>query len=66
MKNIIIFGGGPSGIMMYNKLRYALDREEWKITVIDSEKNTLLPTCSFVIHFGVYNKDDVIKPKMDF
>lgn len=66
MKNIVILGGGTAGTMMSNKLRYALHREEWKITVIDREKTHYYQPGLLFIPFGIYNKYDVIKPKMDF
>ena len=66
MKKIIILGGGTAGTMMANKLRKDLDREEWKITVIDKHKTHYYQPGFLFIPFGIYNRQDVIKPKMDF
>lgn len=66
MKKMIILGGGTAGTMMANKLRKALDREEWKITIIDKHKTHYYQPGFLFIPFGIYNRQDVIKPKMDF
>jgi len=63
---IIILGGGTAGTIMANKLRKALDREEWDITVIDKNKTHYYQPGFLFIPFGIYNKHDVIKPKGDF
>ena len=63
---IIILGGGTAGTIMANKLRKALDRSEWDITVIDKNKTHYYQPGFLFIPFGIYNKQDVIKPKGDF
>lgn len=37
MKNIVILGAGTAGTMMANKVRRELDKNEWNITLIDTE-----------------------------
>lgn len=66
MKNIVILGGGTAGTMMANKLRKALDRDEWAITIVDKHKTHYYQPGFLFIPFGIYNKSDVIKPKSDF
>ncbi|MBN1157936.1 MAG: NAD(P)/FAD-dependent oxidoreductase [Bacteroidales bacterium] len=66
MRKIIILGAGTAGTIMANKLRKALDREEWNITIIDKEKNHYYQPGFLFIPFGIYDKQDVIKPKSDF
>lgn len=66
MKKLVILGGGTAGTMMSNKLRTALDREDWKITVIDEFKVHYYQPGFLFIPFGIYGKDDVVKPKSDF
>ncbi len=66
MKKIVILGGGTAGTMMANKLRKALDREEWGITVIDKHKTHYYQPGFLFIPFGIYKKQDVIKAKSDF
>lgn len=66
MKKILILGGGTGGTIMANKLRSALEREEWEITVVDQLKTHYYQPGFLFIPFGIYNKNDVIKPKSDF
>ncbi len=51
---------------MANKLRNSLDREEWKITIVDQFKTHYYQPGFLFIPFGIYNREDVIKPKADF
>lgn len=66
MKKILILGAGTAGTIMANKLRKALDRDEWNITVIDREKTHYYQPGFLFIPFGLYNKSDVVKAKSDF
>ncbi len=66
MKKFLILGGGTAGTMMANKLRKALDREEWSITIVDRHKTHYYQPGFLFIPFGIYSKNDVIKPKSDF
>ncbi len=66
MKKILILGGGTGGTIMANKLRKALERDEWEITLVDKNKTHYYQPGFLFIPFGIYNKYDVIKPKSDF
>ncbi len=66
MQRLVILGGGTAGTMMANKLRKALDREDWEITLVDKHKTHYYQPGLLFIPFGIYNKQDVIKPKGDF
>ncbi len=66
MKKILILGAGTGGTIMANKLRKSLDREEWDITIVDKHKTHYYQPGFLFIPFGIYNKQDVIKPKADF
>ncbi|MFH2095537.1 MAG: FAD/NAD(P)-binding oxidoreductase [Bacteroidota bacterium] len=66
MKRIVILGAGTAGTMMANKLRKELDREEWEITIVDQLKTHYYQPGFLFIPFGIYKKEDVIKPKSDF
>jgi sulfide:quinone oxidoreductase len=66
MKKIVILGAGTAGTMMANKLRNALDRDDWNITIVDQFKTHYYQPGFLFIPFGIYNKEDVIKPKSDF
>jgi sulfide:quinone oxidoreductase len=66
MKRIVILGAGTAGTIVANKLAQELDRDEWKITVIDqSEVHYYQPGFLF-IPFGIYNKNDVMRPRRDY
>ncbi len=66
MKKIVILGGGTGGTIMANKLRKALERTEWEITLVDQHKTHYYQPGFLFIPFGIYNKYDVMKPKSDF
>lgn len=65
-KKIVILGAGTGGTIMANKLRKALERDVWDITIIDKNKTHYYQPGFLFIPFGKYNKNDVIKPKSDF
>lgn len=66
MKKIVILGAGTAGTMMLNKLHRILDKEEWKLTIVDQYKTHYYQPGFLFIPFGIYNKQDVTKPKHDF
>lgn len=66
MKKIVILGAGTGGTIMANKLRKVLSRDEWDITIVDKDKTHYYQPGFLFIPFGIYNKNDVIKPKSDF
>ena len=66
MRKIVILGAGTAGTMMANKLRKALDRDEWGITIVDKHRTHYYQPGFLFIPFGIYNKQDVVKPKADF
>lgn len=66
MKRILILGAGTAGTIVANKLYHELDRDEWKITIIDqSEVHYYQPGFLF-IPFGIYSKNDVMRPRRDY
>ena len=66
MKKIIILGAGTAGTMMANKLRKALDKKEWNITIVDNDKMHYYQPGFLFIPFGTYKKKDVVKPISKF
>ncbi|MFD1315803.1 type III sulfide quinone reductase, selenoprotein subtype [Namhaeicola litoreus] len=66
MKKLVILGAGTAGTMMLNKLYKVLDREEWELTIVDQYKTHYYQPGFLFIPFGIYKKDDVIKPKSNF
>lgn len=66
MNKLLILGGGTAGTMMANKFRKALDRNDWEITIVDKHRTHYYQPGFLFIPFGIYSRNDVIKPKGDF
>ncbi|MBU1011714.1 MAG: NAD(P)/FAD-dependent oxidoreductase [Bacteroidetes bacterium] len=66
MKKLLILGAGTGGTIMANKMRKVLERDEWDITIVDQFKMHYYQPGFLFIPFGMYKKNDVIKPKSDF
>lgn len=66
MKRILILGGGTAGTIMANKLHKALNQNEWDITLVERDKVHYYQPGLLFIPFGIYGKEDVIKPKSNF
>lgn len=66
MKKIVILGAGTAGTIMANKLSGVLDKTEWQITIVDQHERHYYQPGFLFIPFGIYKRDDVIKPKHDF
>jgi sulfide:quinone oxidoreductase len=52
--------------MVVNKLRPALDDDEWSITVVDEDEYHYYQPGYLFIPFGTYTRRDVVKPKRTF
>lgn len=65
MKKLLILGAGTAGTMMANKFNNELNSDEWKITIIDNVKTHYYQPGFLFIPFGIYNANDVVKPKED-
>ena len=66
MRKIVIMGSGAGGTMVANNLFKELDENEWEITIIDKDEKHHFQSGYLFIPFGVYTKQDVLKPKKDF
>ena len=66
MKNLLILGAGTAGTMIANKMNRLLDSEEWRITIVDQNETHYYQPGFLFIPFGMYSKNDVVKPKRDF
>ncbi|MEN8194155.1 MAG: FAD/NAD(P)-binding oxidoreductase [Bacteroidota bacterium] len=66
MKKLLILGAGTAGTMMVNKFVNELESSEWSITIVDQYETHYYQPGFLFIPFGIYNKNDVIKPKRDF
>ncbi|MEW6220691.1 MAG: FAD/NAD(P)-binding oxidoreductase [Thermodesulfobacteriota bacterium] len=65
MKKIVILGAGTGGTMMANKLRAALSRDEWSITIIDRDNRHIYQPGLLFIPFGIYKPSDVVKTRRE-
>ncbi|MEZ4674921.1 MAG: FAD/NAD(P)-binding oxidoreductase [Caldilineaceae bacterium] len=66
MKRLLVLGAGTAGTMVVNRLRRLLDHDEWKISIVDQHEIHYYQPGFLFIPFGIYSKNDVIKPKRDF
>jgi sulfide:quinone oxidoreductase len=66
MKNLLILGAGTAGTMVANRMYNLLDMDEWRITIVDQHATHYYQPGFLFIPFGIYSKNDVIKPKRDF
>lgn len=66
MKKLLILGAGTAGTMVANRLSNLLDLDEWRITIVDQQANHYYQPGFLFIPFGIYSKNDVIKPTRDF
>ena len=62
MKHLLILGAGTAGTMTANKLRKQLDASEWKISVVDAQREHHYQPGYLFIPFGTYEPDDIVKP----
>ena len=60
MKKLLILGAGTGGTIMANKMRKALAREQWEITIVDQHKTHYYQPGFLFIPFGMYTRDDVL------
>lgn len=66
MKKLIILGAGTAGTIMANRLRKDLPTGEWKITIIDETREHHYQPGYLFIPFGIYKREDVVKPRANF
>ena len=66
MKKLLILGAGTAGTMVANRLARLLDTDEWHITLVDQNETHYYQPGLLFIPFGIYSKNDVVKPKRDF
>ncbi|KAA3664042.1 MAG: NAD(P)/FAD-dependent oxidoreductase [Chloroflexi bacterium] len=66
MKKLLILGAGTAGTILANKLSHLLNRNEWKITIVDQNETHYYQPGFLFIPFGIYGENDVIKPKRDY
>ena len=63
MRKLVVLGAGTAGTMVVNKLRPKLSRDEWSITVVDSQEMHFYQPGFLFLPFGIYRPRDVVKPR---
>ncbi len=66
MKSLVILGAGTAGTTVANRLHALLDSDQWRITIVDQNETHYYQPGFLFIPFGIYSKNDVVKPKRDF
>ncbi len=66
MKKLVILGHGTGGTIIATKMREKLPEREWDITVIDKDWQHHYQPGWIFIPFGIYTKDDCVKPRSKF
>lgn len=66
MRRLLVLGAGTAGTMAVNKLRPRLSPQDWKITVVDPDDTHYYQPGYLFIPFGIYQPDEVRKPKKRF
>ena len=63
MKNLVILGGGTAGTMMSAKMRRALPRDEWRITLVDRDDDHVYQPGLLFVPFGIYRADEIVRSR---
>jgi len=66
MKKLVILGAGTAGTMMLNKLRRKLPKRDWEITIVDKDPRHYYQPGFLFVPFGIYSKEEIVKPKVQF
>ena len=66
MNRLVVLGGGTAGTMAVNKLHHKLDPEDWQITVVDRDLDHIYQPGLLLLPFGVYEPDELVKPRGHF
>lgn len=66
MKKLVILGAGTAGTMVANRLSRMLDGDDWRITIVDQTETHYYQPGFLLLPFGMYDKQDVVKPRRDF
>lgn len=63
MKTFLVLGAGTAGTMMARKMASKLDSREWRVVLVDKDKNHYYQPGFLFLPFGMYGEKDVVKPK---
>ncbi len=66
MKKLLVLGAGSAGTMVANRMNRMLNRDEWKITIVDPDAVHYYQPGFLFMPFGIYEKKDCFKPRRDY
>ena len=66
MRRLLVLGGGTAGTMAVNRLRRALPRSEWDITVVDRDDDHRYQPGYLFVPFGTYTPQQVVRKRHAF
>ena len=66
MKKIVILGAGTGGTAIANKLRSALPRDNWELTVIDRDNNHVYQPGLLFVPFGLCTVNSLIRSRKQY
>ena len=66
MRDLLILGGGTAGTMVANKLRKRLERDAWRVTVVDRDDAHPYQPGYLFLPFGGYTEQQVVRSRHAF
>lgn len=66
MKNLLILGAGTAGTMIANKLRKRLDKDTWRITIVDRDDRHHYQPGYLFLPFGTYTEKQIVRSRHKF
>ena len=66
MRDLLILGGGTAGTMVANKLRRRLERDAWRVTVVDRDDVHPYQPGYLFLPFGGYTEQQVVRSRHAF
>ena len=66
MKHLVILGAGTAGTMMANHLSHQLEKNDWKISIVDERKEHHYQPGYLFLPFDIYSPSDIIKSIDEF
>ena len=66
MRELLILGGGTAGTMVANKLRKRLERDAWRVTVVDRDDVHPYQPGYLFLPFGGYTEQQVVRSRHAF
>ena len=66
MKRLVVLGAGTAGTMVVNKLRHKLSTDDWAMTIVDQDDTHLYQPGLLLLPFGVYTREELVKPRTRF